>query len=407
MILHMVCSRNENGYDITSQNYFRELGSISGEKTTPVTRQSFCEARTKFNWQGFEYLLDQANQEENLKTASHLKYQGHITRAIDGTTFITPRTDELLEYFKPRKIPRSNGELCHYPSAMLVTAINVFTGQPVRGIVNEYQASERAMLLSMIQGFSPGDLSLLDRGFGGANVFYEFNRHEQFFLCRMKGHGNRVALYIQKFIKYGLKEKTLKISTIDEESGKTVWLKIRLIRGPNDSEGKPIIFATNLLDDSVYTRKSLLKLYRKRWDVETLYYRVKCLIKLENFHGRTLNGILQEVFASLLMLSLTAMISTFTIQKLRLNPAVVVPSFKNATEVVRRHLFALINHKITTADPKKLARTMIEEVGDVIWVKQPGRSCPRVSMQPIKSWNLKKAKKLEEFRLNQKKRDLT
>lgn len=403
MILHMVCSRNENGYDITSQNYFRELKPHIEEKIDPVTRQSFSEARMKFSWQGMEYLLDVANQEDTLGNLPHLKYQGHTTRAVDGTWFIVPRTEELLEHFTPRRIPGAKGELCHYPTALLVTAINVFTGQPVRGLVNDYHASERAMLLAMIQSFSPGDLSLLDRGFAGANVFYEFERHGQFFICRMKTGGDRVAFYIQDFLKSGLNEKTLKIRVIEEETKKLVRIKIRLIRGPKDSEGKRIVFATNLLKVDKYTRKSILNLYHKRWDVETLYHRVKCLIKIEKFHARSLNGILQEIYASLLVLSLTAMISTFASKKRKLDPKKIVPSFKNATEVVRRHMFDLINHKITGADPKELAKALVEEVGAVLWKKQPGRSYPRVSRQPIKKWNLKKAKKIQEFEQNRRK----
>lgn len=403
MILHMAISRNENGYDITSQNYFRELGLHLEEKIEPVTRQSFSEARGKLSWQGIEYLLDVANQEESLRELPHLKYRGHITRAIDGTSLLLPRTDELLSYFTPRKIPGSGGELCHYPTAMLVTAVNVFTGQPVRAVVNEYQASERALLLSIIQGFGPGDLSLLDRGFGGAQVFYEFERHGQFFICRMKVSGDRIASYIQKFLKSGLSEKTLKISSFNDDTQSDAQFKIRLVRGPNDSEGKPIVFATNFIDAAQYSRKSILNLYRKRWDVETMYARVKVLLKTEKFHAKNLNGIMQEVFASLLVLSLTALASTIASKKKKLEPRVTAPSFKNATEVVKRHLFDLINCKITDVDPKKLAKDLIEEVGAVLWKKQPGRSFPRLSRQPIKKWNLKKAKKLQEFQQNQKK----
>ena len=67
---------------------------------------------------------------------------------------------------------------------------------------------------------------------------------------------------------------------------------------------------------------------------------------------------------------------------------------------MRRHLFgAILAHpKPTSKAARRLARRLIEEASRLIWKKQPGRSQPRVSKQPIKIWNLAKNKKLQEFK---------
>jgi hypothetical protein len=124
LVLHMAASRNENGYDITSQNYFEELGDHRGKEIEPVTRQSISEARAKLKWQGFEALLPVANREKEFKE-DFLRYKGHITRAVDGTSMIVPRTEELLQHFTPRTSKKGPG---HYPSLLAVTAMNVFHG---------------------------------------------------------------------------------------------------------------------------------------------------------------------------------------------------------------------------------------------------------------------------------------
>jgi len=175
----MAASRNGNGYDISSQNYFRELGACLGEEITPAKHQSVSDARAKLKWQALEYLLEHANLESS-RLPANLRFKGHVTRAVDGTSFFTPRTDELLRYFSCRSTQSEEGET-HYPYGLCVTAVNVFTGQPVRAIVDDYRASERAMLRAMLSGFSPGDLSLLDRGLGGTQVYLEFEAHGQFF----------------------------------------------------------------------------------------------------------------------------------------------------------------------------------------------------------------------------------
>jgi hypothetical protein len=243
--------------------------------------------------------------------------------------------------------------------------------------------------------FQKGDLSLLDRGFGAGWVFWEFEEASQYYLCRMKTTGDRVSLYVQKFLTSKKKSKIITI-TVTTAEGEKKELSLRLVRGPKDSEGKRIVFATNLLKDK-YTRKSLLKLYRERWAVETLYGRVKTLLKLERFHAKTYNGVMQEIFANLLLLSLTALVWSASIVKHRLNAKRIVPNFKNAIEVVRRHLFDAIDHRITGAKERSLAKELIRETARVLWKKRPGRSYPRVSMQPIKIWNLAKARKIVEF----------
>jgi Transposase DDE domain len=393
MTLYMAANRNEDGYDITSQNYFSELGLHLGEDIVPATRQSFCTARKKLHWTAFEYLLRLANQDYT-PALTLLRYKGHVTRAIDGTRLTLPRSEDLLAHFE---LPKSKAGFGHYPAAMLVTAVNVFTGQPSRAMVDKHTSSERVLLRKLMENFEVGDLSLLDRGFGGAQTFLEFDKQGQYFVCRMKTYGDKIAIYIQDFLCSRKKQKSVKLEFIDACTGEKVHLRIRLIRGGRDSEGKPIVFATNLKDRNTYSRASILKLYRERWSVETMYGRIKNLLKVEKFHARSYNGVMQELYANLLFIALTALIVTEAGLTLGLDRETTVPSFKNATAVIKRHLFSVIDTGITKKQSNQIAARMIEEVSRVLWKKQPGRSYPRVSRQPIKSWNLAKNKKLADY----------
>jgi hypothetical protein len=395
VLLSLSCTRNANGYDIASQNYFCELSGHLDDAIRPATRQSVSEARAKLRWEAFEYLLSRANLERD-GLPDRLKFLGHVTRAIDGTSFFTPASAELLEYFSRRKTKSEEGET-HYPYGMCVTAVNVFTDQPVAAVVDDYRASERELLKRMIAQFGKGDLALLDRGLGGAQVYLEFDAQGQFFVHRAKTGGDRVAGYISRFLASGKDQKVVKLPVKDEESGKTIKLKLRLIAGLLDSEGKPIVFVTNLRGKKRYPRESIIELYTRRWGVETMYNRVKNLLNLESFHARTYNGIMQEIFCNLLVLALAAAASSCAIDEHDMNPDEERPNFKNATEVVRRHLFAVVDHRIIEKSPKKLIKQIIEQVAATTYKIRPGRSYPRVSMQPIQSWNLKKSAKIRAF----------
>lgn len=390
----MAANRNENGYDITSQNYFEELGHYSGEPLEPMTRQSVSEARGKLGWEAFEYLLTAANREEEFRS-SRFTYKGHVTRAVDGTYMNAPRTEDVLKYFSPQKTASRDG---HYPSLLAVTATNVFTGQPIAARIFDHTGSEREGLRFFVRTvFKAGDLSLLDRNFGDPKVFWEFERHEQYHLCRMRAGGVFIPMYVKTFLKSKKKSDIVELSVLDEGTGNEIEIRIRLVRGPSDSEGKPIVFATNLLDEQKYSRKSLLKLYQQRWVTETLYGRVKHLLKVERFHGRSYNSVMQEIFANLLVLSLTVFIWSATILQEKMKPEVIVPSFKNALEVMRRHLFNVIDSTITESEASELAKIILLQTKRVLWLKQPGRSYPRVSMQPINYWATKKTLRLAEF----------
>ena len=401
LLLSMTCGRNGNGYDISSQNYFRELSVQLGDPIEPARRQSVSEARAKLGWQAIEYLLECANL-ESAGLPTSLKFQGHITRAIDGTSFFTPRSADLLCHFSPRGTCADEGET-HYPYGMCVAAINVFTGQPVRAVVEDYRSSERSLLKRLISGFSAGDLSLLDRGLGGAKVYLEFQQHNQFFIHRATASGESVAEYVRKFVASQKMQHHFTLPVKGEQPDEMNPIKLRLILGPLDSEGKPIVFVTNLLDKKRYRRSAILALYRKRWSVETLYGRVKTLLNLEKFHARSYNGVMQEIFANLLILSLTAAAVSAVVDQDEVNTETKLPSFKAATEVIRRHLFSVVDHRIVGTKPKKLIKQILAEVRAIMYPIRPGRSYPRVSMQPIGSWNLKKSAKLKAFK-NQRKR---
>lgn len=389
----MAADRNGNGYDISSQNYFRELSAKIDEDLAPARKQSVFEARSKLSWRAFEFLLARANMEEQ-ELPRRLKFKGHITRAFDGTSFYTPRSENLLERFNPRNTTSDDGET-HYPYGMLLCAINVFTGQPVAAAVDDHRASERDLLMRLIDEGKPGDLALLDRGLGGARIYAEFAKREQFFLHRATtGAERRTPMYVREFLRSGKRQG--KVTLVVEAGDEEKKVKVRLIRGPKDSEGKRIVFVTNLLSRRRYPWQDIVALYQRRWSVETLYGRVKNLLSLEKFHSRSYNGVMQEIFANLLVLSLTALAVAAVVDEDGIDAEVELPSFKNAAETVRRHLFAIIDHRIE-GKRRKVVASILEEIRYVMYKIRPGRSYARVSMQPIKSWNLKKSAKIRAF----------
>jgi hypothetical protein len=235
-------------------------------------------------------------------------------------------------------------------------------------------------------------------GLGGAKVYLRFYEKGLHFVHRVTTSGDRIAGYVQEFLASKKKSKICAVP-VRTDQGEEIVMWVRIVLGPLDSERKRIVFATNLLNEDRYTVAAIRALYRKRWAIESTYGRMKNLLAVEKFHGKTYNGVMQEIFANLVMLSLTAMIATETAKKLKLDREKITPNFKAALHVVRRHFRIIVALKrVSQKEAADVAEKMIREAGKILWKLQPGRSCPRVSKQPIKVHNLCKHKKLAAFR---------
>lgn len=385
-ILEMVASGNESGYDISAQRFFSGMG-----KQAPG-RASFCEARQKVPCGAFEYLLDEAGA---VNAASVELWHDHRLHIVDGTKINLPRSEELLEKFEA---PNTMNGPAHYPQAWMVTLLGGYCLQPLAVTVGCYKSSERDLMRELLPKLKPNDLVLLDRGLGGASVYLDFEKSNLFYVHRTKTSGKKVPWYIQEFLAKNKRSEIVSIEVADK-NGEKLPILVRLVRGPKDSEGKRIVFATNLLNEKEYTVAAIRALYRERWSIETTYGRVKNILKLEKFHARSYNGIMQEIYANLLIISLTAAIEYESSKRLGLDRTKIIPNFKAAMAVVFRNLHSVVGTgELTQRQSRQIAHQMIEDAGKILWRKQPGRSYPRVSMQPIQKWNLCKNRKLKEFK---------
>ena len=352
-------------------------------------KQTISDAREKIEWTGFEFLVREARRDD-LETP----WNSHIVRIADGTKFRTPNSVELREYFK---IPHSKAGPGYYPQGLMVTLINSTTAQPIAAAIGDYRESERDLMVKLLDRCGEGDIILLDRGLGGPRVYLECYTRGMYFIHRATTSGTTAALYVQDFLASNQASALYTVAAKDSD-GEEIHLWIRLIKGPIDSEGKRIVFVTNLLDEEIYSTAAIRELYRERWTIETAYGRIKNLLCLEKFHAKNYNGVMQEIFANLLMMSLTAIIEIEASNRLKLDRKTTRPNFKAVLHVVRRNFaFIAALKSLSKQGALNAAEAMIEEAMLELYKKRPGRSHPRVSKQPINVWNLCKKKKLAAY----------
>lgn len=336
LLLHLAAGSRTSSQNAACVRLFEEL-EILGK--TPTARSSITEARQKVPWQALEHLLHKAVVDEP-------SWFGHNAYAVDGSYVRMPKSAEIMRNFPMR----TTGEF--YPSCRLFCAFHISTLQPVQADVSSVFKSEHDQLRNILNRFKSGDVLVLDRGFHSLKLWKEITDHNLNFICRI-----RQGSLAQRAGRS--KDCILKVGN----------QKLRVVRL------KKLFVITNFIDPK-HTREELLKLYKKRWVAETQFRQLKQNLNLQKFHAKTMNGIMQEIFASLLIASLTTLVAFKTAPSKIINHSLVI-------DIVSRHL------KVFISGSKKAIQAFLRIAPKLIEFAQkprPGRAFPRFSKQPENKW---------------------
>lgn len=347
------------GIEASARRFFFDLKRYQKTSGKFRAKSSLSEARSKLPWQAMSYLLSESTIED-----SRSLWRGHDVLAADGSFLGIPDEKALLEYFPRRKSKE------HYLKARLVAAVNVNTGQPVCAEVGSLYDSEPALLKKMLFNFKPGNIVLLDRGYTGVELWKTLEQQKLFFVNRLPIFSSPKSLAQQLL-------KSKKNDMIIEWKG----LTLRLIKGKKH-KGKRLVLVTNLLDSLKYGRKALLDLYKERWSVETFFKQLKSNLKVGRFHAKTYNGIMQEIFASLLLVSLIKALMWFAAPNMKAKKI----NFTAATDAIwqRLHLF-LRGHGLKGRNLAEFSE-LLQLIAEITVKIRPNRSYPRISKQPENKW---------------------
>ena len=262
------------------------------EKHSMMSEQALSKARNHFDHSPFETMVRRLVSEEYSGKNSTLTWHGYHVLADDGSYLQLPKATELSEIFGTR------GQGNHCVSAGVSVLYDVITGWPIDPAITHSNMNERAELMKHLDYLS-GELPhiaeksvlLIDRGYSSEEVFKAIESKRMKFLARCKSN------YCKKTQMAPLGDSIVKLNH---------GLIVRVFKFALPS-GEIETLLTNLFD---IPSEELPKLYSKRWGIETAYHRLKNIICLENFSGKTENAIRQDFWASMVL-----MISVAVFQK--------------------------------------------------------------------------------------------
>jgi hypothetical protein len=154
------------------------------------------------------------------------------------------------------------------------------------------------------------------------------------------------------------------------------------------------------LDIKHFSRKEIIELYFRRWEIESYYRDEKIFIDVDTFHSRTVNGILQELFAALIMSVIARILMVISISQPKENKTearskknikkttktMPEPQFKNSVMALAAEAAILAPDKPKVA--AAIFNEILEEIRRVKYYrpKIPQQSKARFTKRPNNKW---------------------
>jgi hypothetical protein len=198
----------------------------------------------------------------------------------------------------------------------------------------------------MIGGFEKNSIAIYDRLHWGHPTFLEHRNAGNYFLVRCRDKGKKLSRFIQAFIESGKNEMETTWFENARMKVEREGILVRIFRIKNPRTKEWSIFVTNVPKSKFHYRE-LGRFYEKRWEVETSYRDLISTLKLDSWHSRSINGILQELFAmAYLVNSVKMQLAQLTgveqFEKRNYN----LPNFKLCFELISTNFRLLILRKI-------------------------------------------------------------
>lgn len=271
----------------------------------------------------FESLIE--SYEPDRKTWRGLRVYG-----TDGDQFQLPASEDVLNAGY-RGYPCKDGMETHYPRMYIVHCCDL-----ISGVTKDFRyASENQeiqLAIEIATTLEAGSVTIYDRLFFCRDLVRAHAVNGSFFFAKCK-LGETVLLEIQVFEKSKKKKMVFKV---DE-------LEVTLLKIKNPKTKEIEIFATNL--PKKYKKKGRTdELYALRWGVETVHRDISETMKIENWHSKKINGIQQEIYATLWATNMARIQMANQIKKKNSispeNRIYVSINFKAVMEFFAQHLIA-------------------------------------------------------------------
>ncbi|ROO60403.1 DDE family transposase [Micromonospora sp. Llam0] len=281
------CLFAELGY---GQVWRKLTAGLTGLDLTEPSSGTLREARQRLGSTPLRALFDLLRGPA-VTTATHaVRWRGLLVTATDGTTMSVADAEAVrVRYHKQR----GNHGGAGYPALRLSVLLTCGTRSIIDAVFAPLGTSELDQARSLARSLAAGMLLLADRNYAAADLIQTLAATRADLLIRCK-NGRRLPVIRRYHDGSWLSTiGTVRVRVVDAE------ISVQTIDGVRTGSYRLI---TTLLDPRTHPASELVKLYHRRWEVETAYLEIKSsILGGRVLRARTPDGIDQEVYALLVV----------------------------------------------------------------------------------------------------------
>lgn len=224
-------------------------------------------------------------------TAKHAVYwRNLLLTVIDGTTMSVADAEKVRARYRKQ---RGNNGGAGYPALRLSVLLTCGTRSIIDAVFSPTSTGELDHARTLTRSLRPGMLLLADRNYAAADLIKTLAATGTDLLIRCK-NGRRLPVIGRYHDGSWLSViGTVRVRVVDAQ------ITVRTSDGTRTSGYRLI---TTLLDPHTHPAGELIKLYHRRWEVETAYLEIKSsILGGRVLRARTPDGIDQEIHALLIV----------------------------------------------------------------------------------------------------------
>ena len=273
-----------------------------------VSASAFTQARKKFRHTAF-IALNQSAVSHTYETSSHIERLGEFrVLAIDGSKLRLPESRKIRKHFGPaQKAPGMEGP----PMALISQCYDVVNGIILDAAISPINTGERQLAREHFKFFEETDLLLLDRGYCGYLFFQAILKAGAEFCCRVPCDWSGP---VTAFTASGELQEVIELPPgrdarrqCEAEGLPVEPLRLRAVRIELPAGEAEILLTSLVFED--FDSEFFKELYHLRWCEEEAYKHLKGPAEMENFSGKSVEAVLQDFYARIFIVNLTAMLA--------------------------------------------------------------------------------------------------
>jgi len=281
----------------------------------PITPGTVTHARAKLQETAFIELNHDCVLPSVYETERPIhRWRGHRLIGVDSALLRLPNSAELGQAFGWKEAANQSGATdTRYPEARLSVLYDLLNRVGWEARLASSLVGEVALARHQLPQLQAGDVLINDRGFTGYIFLALVRQLLAHFIARCStGSFLPAQELFQRDQPNQSRIVWLRAPRAHQAECRRLGLPLEMqvrfvsLRLPS---GELEVLVTSLLDEALYPTQEFLTVYHWRWGHETFHLMLKGRLELENFTGRTLEAVHQEVQAALLLANLESLLS--------------------------------------------------------------------------------------------------